>query len=286
MLRVLTDRELEFSTLFCTDRLVFLGFTDAVTDAANFSRAEPALLLGVRVLKRMIRCARLAEDKPEFAEKSKVVKKVVKNAAIAFYSSQRAAVPAPAIQDGSMWEQVTAFGPLDDRKMRLLIDVFPVFWKGGIKLLFPIFFQNPAVSSLFNRTVLKHLARLLVADPGKFVTFLSSLGAAELIVTKWPPSMSPLNRETRDRPDPTLLFNPQVLQLAQLITFGGTKWPRPYRPPDDPHEPARPPRQAVPEPPGDKFISEYEKYSEWARDVLFPFYTVMVREFEERMRDS
>jgi hypothetical protein len=286
MLRILTDRELEFSTFFCTDHEVIHSFVQAIITAANFGGAEPALLLGVRVLKRMIRCARLAQHTKEFADKCRVIRKFVKLMAVGFYRSHLVTDPASPKHDGDKWNEVTAFGPLDERKKRLLIDVFPVFWQGGIEYLFPIFFQNPAVSSLFNRIVVKHLARLSTANPGKFIAFLSRVNAVQLILRTWGAAMSPLSRERCYRPESTLIFNPQVFQLAQLITYGGAKWPKPQRSPDDPYGKPLPPKQVFPQPVDEPYIPDYKEYSVWVRDVLVPLYTLMVSELKQRVEDS
>jgi hypothetical protein len=286
LLRVLGDRELEYSTFFCVDLAVIDGFIQAIIKAAIFGGAEAALLLGVRVLKRMIRCARLSQDKPDFAANSILVRKLVKRAAIGFYAMQLVKDPAKPVEDDDRWHEVTAFGPLDDKKKRILVDVFPVFWQGGIEHLFPLFFQNPAVSSLFNRTVVKHLARMSAANPDKFIVFVRKVGAIPLILRTWVKSMSPLDREMRDALSPKLILNPQVLQFTQLITYGRAKWPRPRRPPDDPYGPLLPPEQVLPLWWDKSHIPHYKDYSMWVRDVLFPFYTFMVRELSERMRDA
>jgi hypothetical protein len=54
---------------------------------------------------------------------------------------------------------------------RKFFAVFPVLWWGGLEFMFPVFFNQPPVSSDFCRAVYKGIKEL---TPQKFAIFASS----------------------------------------------------------------------------------------------------------------
>jgi hypothetical protein len=172
----------------------------------------------------------------------------------------------------------------DDDTKKMLVEVFPLFWQGGITSLFPLVFQNPTISSSFTAAVIKGLARMCQKNAGKFHAFIQTVGAIKMLVPLWDHSMSPLDRELRADQQPRVFLNHHVFQFGLLITYGRRKYPKPRVNPEDLHGHRILPAVRSPESSSPGFIPDYKEYSMWVRDVLLPYYSFAVGEVTQKGR--
>lgn len=243
-------------------RILAVSFQSLTENGTHKNDLTVALREGVVCVARMLKCAEyIPEDEPEEEADDDPEKKTE--------TREESAAKLKILRRAHRWTSRAVFRQLGlsglewgsgelTEKHKLAIAIFPAFWPGGIEDMFPLLFKDPKDAPGVGHVILKVLRKWMKRKPERFLKYVKEHA---------------ILKELRERGIDSRITNPYPFRLAVLLTYGQDKAPVPENEGEGPKEKRPVPIAGL--------APEWEKHSEWVRDVLYPHLNPMRHDWAE-----